>query len=116
MNCHYGALFTDNQFHNAGFSGNDAGRYKVSHKGGDVGKFKTPSLRDVMKTGPWMHDGAQADMGKIIESFDKGAMSFNTDKLIRPLGLSRKEKEDLLAFMNAISAPPVEFIKPVIPD
>lgn len=116
MNCHYGPLFTDNQFHNVGFSGNDAGHYNVSHKEDDIGKFKTPSLRDVMRTGPWMHDGLRADMKNIIESFDKADLSGNSDRLIRPLGLTRKEKKDLLAFLNAISATPLEFVKPVIPE
>ena len=71
MNCHNGPLFSDNQFHNIGFSGTDEGYYKVSHKDEDIGKFKTPSLRDVMKTGPWMHDGTQKDMPSILDKFNK---------------------------------------------
>lgn len=116
MNCHSGPLFTDNQFHNSGFSGNDDGYYKVTHKEEDMGKFKTPSLRDVMKTGPWMHDGLQKDMPAIIEKFNKADMPPGKDKLIQPLRLTKREKNDLLAFLHAISAEPLEFQKPDLPE
>ncbi len=116
MNCHNGPLFSDNQFHNAGFSGTDKGYYQVSHKDEDMGKFKTPSLRDVMKTGPWMHDGNQADMLIILDKFNKAETVTNLDKLITPLGLTGQEKKDLLAFLKAISASPPDFIKPVLPQ
>lgn len=116
MNCHSGPLFTDNLFHNGGFSGNDDGYYKVTHKEEDMGKFKTPSLRDVMKTGPWMHDGLQKDMPSIIEKFNKADLPAGKDKLIQPLGLTKREKNDLLAFLHAISAEPLEFQKPDLPE
>ncbi len=116
MNCHGGPLLTDNLFHNSGFSGSDEGYYKVTHQEEDMGKFKTPSLRDVMKTGPWMHDGKQNNMLQIIEKFNTGDMPVGKDKLIQPLGLAKREKTDLLAFLQAISAPPIEFQKPVLPD
>ncbi len=116
MNCHNGPLFSDNQFHNIGFSGTDEGYYKVSHKDEDIGKFKTPSLRDVMKTGPWMHDGSQKDMPSILEIFNKAEKVSNMDNLLKPLGLTSTEKTDLLAFLNAISSPPIKFQKPVLPE
>jgi len=116
MNCHNGPLFSDNQFHNVGFSGNDKGYYKVSHMDEDMGKFKTPSLRDVMKTAPWMHDGSQPDMLKILDKFSKADTVANLDKLVKPLGLNLKEKKDLLAFLKAISASPPEFTKPILPQ
>jgi len=116
MNCHSGSLFTDNLFHNIGFSGNDDGYYKVTHKDEDMGKFKTPSLRDVMKTGPWMHDGKETDMAAIIEKFNAGNAAQGASKLLKPLQLTKREKADLLAFLQAISAPPADFKKPVLPE
>jgi len=116
MNCHNGPLFTDNQFHNIGFSQNDNGYYQVTHKDEDIGKFKTPSLRDVMKTGPWMHNGKSTSMKEIIEKLNSTDVITNNNPLLKPLNLSKKEKNDLLAFLNAISAPPVEFKKPVLPE
>ncbi|MEO5948433.1 MAG: cytochrome c peroxidase [Chitinophagaceae bacterium] len=114
MNCHNGPLFTDNQFHNIGFSQNDNGYYQVTHKDEDVGKFKTPSLRDVMKTGPWMHNGKSTSMEEIIEKLNSADLPTNNNALIKPLNLSKKEKNDILAFLKAISASQVEFKKPVI--
>lgn len=116
MNCHYGPLFTDNQFHNAGFSGNDKGLYQVTHKEEDMGKMKTPSLRDVMHTGPWMHDGVEKDIHIVIEKFNRADLPGADNNLIKPLNLTVKEKKDLVAFLNAISAPPLEFKKPAMPE
>jgi cytochrome c peroxidase len=115
MNCHNGPLFTDNQFHNNGFAGADKGLYTVTHKAEDIGKMKTPSLRDVMKTSPWMHDGNLKYMMDILPVYNKGLM-YQYDKLIKQLFLTPKEVSDLLAFLNAISSPPMEFKKPVLPQ
>lgn len=120
FNCHNGPMLTDNQFHNAGavmtapFDKNDIGYYKVTHLDADTGKFKTPSLRDVMRTGPWFHDGSEPDMGRIISQFHK--MSPGPQGISRPLNLSGKEQKDLRAFLEAISAPPKPFLPPVLPQ
>lgn len=116
MNCHNGPLFSDNQFHNNGFAREDKGLYNVTHKDEDTGKMKTPSLRDVMKTGPWMHNGSFDNIKVIVEKYKQGAMSAGTDKLIKGFDLSTKEKLDLIAFLNAISSSPLEFKKPVLPQ
>ncbi len=122
MNCHNGPMFSDNQFHNNGFHlngnpENDKGLYNVSHKEEDTGKFKTPSLRDVTNTGPWMHNGMMKSLNETISHYVKGADgNGGSDKLVQMLYLTSKEQNDLLAFLKAISAPPVEFIKPVIPQ
>lgn len=126
MNCHNGPIFTDNQFHNNGFhlfansgSGDilDKGFYMVTHDEKDLGKFKTPSLRDVMNTGPWMHNGMMKSLEETITHYVKGADgNGGSDKLVQMLYLTSSEKADLLAFLKAISAPPVEFIKPVMPQ
>lgn len=116
MNCHNGPLFSDNQFHNSGFSGGDAGYYKVTHKEEDMGKFKTPSLRDVAKTGPWMHDGQFSDLKQIISRYSVAKFPPGTDSLLKNIGLTGKEQKDLLAFLTIISAPPVEFKRPVLPE
>ncbi|MCB0777341.1 MAG: hypothetical protein KDB99_13595 [Chitinophagaceae bacterium] len=116
MNCHHGALFTDNQFHNIGFSGNDAGYFFVSHQDVDSGKFKTPSLRDVMKTGPWMHDGKQTNMEELINLFSDASMEGNKSDMIKPIRLTTKEKKDLVAFLHAISASATRVQEPIFPE
>ena len=114
INCHNGPFFSDNSFHNSGFSNNDAGYYKVTHKDEDSAKFKTPSLRDVTKTGPWMHDGHMKDLSQIINRYSLGKFPRGTDPLLKPTGLSSKEQKDLLNFLYAISAEPLPFQKPVL--
>ena len=116
INCHNGPLLSDNSFHNSGFSGKDEGLYKVTHKEEDMRKFKTPSLRDVSKTGPWMHDGSMKNLEQIVSRYNHAKFPPGTDLLIKNLGLSNKETKDLIAFLNAISAPALPFIKPVLPE
>lgn len=116
MNCHSGPLFTDNSFHNIGFSDSDKGYFNVSHQQEDIGKFKTPSLRDVMHTGPWMHDGKETNMAAIIEKFNTGSATPGVSSQVRSLKLTKKEKTDLIAFLQAISAPPADFQKPALPE
>jgi cytochrome c peroxidase len=116
MNCHNGPLFSDNQFHNNGLSGNDIGLYFVSQLDEDSGKLKTPSLRDITETGPWLHDGSVADLREIVDHYSNPAPSKGLDRLIRPARLSEKEKLDLLAFLKSISAPALPFARPELPD
>lgn len=115
MSCHNGPMFTDNLFHKNVFTDNDKGYYKVSHKEEDMGKFKTPSLRDVMRTGPWMHSGMLKSVQDILMVYNKESPSAGGGK-IHILHLREKEQADLLAFLNAISSPPLDFQKPVLPD
>jgi len=121
MNCHHGPLFTDNLFHNNGFHSSadpatDKGYYAVTHMEKDIGKFKTPSLRDVMNTGPWMHNGMMKSMDAVLANYSKGANNNGgADSLVHNLFLTQKEHTDLLAFLHAISAPAADFSKPVLP-
>lgn len=117
INCHHGPLFSDNGFHHSGFANGDAGYFKVTHLDADSGKFKTPSLRDVVFTGPWMHDGKVKSLETLVKQLSAADFpSPGADPLLRKLKLSRKEQKDLLAFLEAISAPPKEFVKPVLPQ
>jgi cytochrome c peroxidase len=113
MNCHNGPMFTDNLFHetNLSFTNSDDGLYKVTHREEDKRKFKTPSLRDVVYTGPWMHDGSIGDMTTIMELYRKGPPG---SPLLKPF--SSKEIGGLIAFLKAISSPPMEFKRPVLPQ
>lgn len=120
MNCHNGPFFSDNQFHNNGFHlndnpNNDKGLYSVTRNEEDIGKFKTPSLRDVMKTSPWMHNGLQTSMQCIITAYNKRSPVPKITST-RILNLTSKEQSALLAFLIAISSAPLEFEKPVLPE
>ncbi len=125
MNCHYGPLLTDNSFHTTGLINNpameeDLGRYYNTRKPADKGSFKTPSLRDVFFTGPWMHNGSFTQLEEAIDAHLSVSQditaAYTTDRLIKPVQLNRKEKEDLLAFLQAVSSPAPEIKLPVIPQ
>lgn len=119
FNCHNGPLLTDNKFHDAGvilypYDKNDLGLYKVTHQDADKGKFRTPSLRDVLYTGPWFHDGTEKDMTVIIELYHKSTPLPSGYRV--HLELSGKEKKDLYAFLKAISAKATAVTMPVMPE
>lgn len=107
--CHIGTNFTDEKFHNigAGESGqNDAGRAAVTGNPSDFGKFKTPTLRNIVQTAPYMHDGSLDRLEDVIAFYDRGGRSNpNLDVEMKPLELSEPEKEDLRAFLESLTGP-----------
>ena len=131
MNCHNGPTFSDNKFHNIGLTYykrklQDLGRYMYTGKVEDVGKFKTPSLRGIMNSKPWMHNGVFGDMSGLLNFYNAGGVQIKKDKndpmspvtsnLLKPLLLSAEELDALEAFMHAITAYPAvgpsgEFLK-----
>jgi cytochrome c peroxidase len=115
MNCHNGPLFTDNKFHKSVFATADAGFYVVSHKEEDEGKFKTPSLRDVVKTAPWGHNGSVSQLQNLLSIYNKSS-PFPQSSQRQNLNLTKKEINDLSAFLKAISTEPVKFQKPILPE
>ena len=109
--CHAGPNFTDNAFHNIGVGMDakepDTGRKAISKLGGDHGSFKTPTLREIGKTAPYMHDGSLKTLEEVVEHYAKGGMVNETlDEEIFPLKLTPEDKKDLVTFMKeALSSP-----------
>ena len=106
--CHTGANFTDEKYHNLGVGMDkpnpDLGRYAVTKKDSDRGAFKTPTLRNVALTAPYMHDGSQKTLEEVVEWYDRGGHpNPYLSKDIRKLGLTDQEKQDLVAFMKALT-------------
>ncbi|HYI94478.1 MAG TPA: cytochrome c peroxidase [Bryobacteraceae bacterium] len=103
--CHVGPNLTDERFHNTGIGGPaDDGRFSVTRKPEDQSAFKTPSLREVALTPPFMHDGSLATLEDVIEFYDKGGKpNPNLDSDIRQLHLSAGEKQALVALLKALS-------------
>ncbi|RZM01153.1 MAG: cytochrome-c peroxidase, partial [Pedobacter sp.] len=116
--CHAGELFTDNSYHNNGMDdifgdeheGIHQGRYRVTHVPLDMGKFKTPTLRNVMLTAPYMHDGRFRDIDQVLEHYNAGIKnSPSVDPLLfrhnAMLGvpISANEKIAIKAFLNALT-------------
>lgn len=119
--CHVGFNLTDNLFHNLGVGMNkpkpDLGRFKVTGKESDKGAFKTPMLRDLQKTAPYMHDGGTATLEEVIDLYDKGGEPNPwLDPKMKPLGLSAEEKVDLLAFLKSLEGDWVPEPEPVLPQ
>ena len=122
LNCHQGPLFSDGKFHDVGLSyygrrTEDLGRYRVTGKPEDVGRFRTPSLRDVTKTEPLMHNGLFKLTG-VLNMYNAGMPTLKrqayqqNDPLfptksphLKPLGLSRQELADLAAFLGTLEEP-----------
>ena len=102
--CHAGANFTDEQYHNLGVGMEsdqpDLGRFEVTKEEKDRGAFKTPTLRNVTFSAPYMHDGSQKTLEEVVEWYNKGGHKnqWLSDKM-KPLNLTDQEKADLVAFM-----------------
>jgi cytochrome c peroxidase len=105
--CHVGANFTDERLHNTGVSWGkvplDLGRYTVTKSDADKGKFKTPTLRGVALTGPYMHDGSLKTLEDVVRFYSRGGNANpNLDPIIAPLNLSEDEVRDLVEFLKAL--------------
>ena len=100
--CHVGQDLTDEEFHNIGIgTGKDAGRAAVTGNDADTGAFKTPSLRNIALTAPYMHDGSLATLMDVVRHYNLGGDGnpHLSDKIF-PLHLTEQEMQDLVRFME----------------
>ncbi len=144
--CHNRPNFTDSQFHNLGVPEpaflqeplvqasirfdtkrmkvegydkvtTDLGRYLVTKKEEDKGAFKTPTLRNVTQTAPYMHNGVFDTLEAVIDFYDKGGETVaGKSPLMQPLGLTAQEKKDLLAFLQALTGELPAVTPPALPN
>jgi cytochrome c peroxidase len=141
-NCHSGANFTDDAFHNIGVGFADwekatserraailaghGGRWavtKVGHKNpADIGAYKTPTLRNVAETAPYMHDGSEATLEAVIEYYERGGNRnpWSDKQLLETgktaLGLTAQDKKDLVEFLKALTGEVTKVELPKLPD
>ncbi len=117
--CHKGELFTDNDYHNNGidddfsdnsFEGIFQGRYRITNNPADLGKFKTPTLRNSMLTAPYMHDGRFATIEQVLNHYSAGVLaSPSLDPLVKQNGgqpgipLTAEEKGAIIAFLKTLT-------------
>ncbi|MBM2815653.1 MAG: Cytochrome c protein [Ignavibacteria bacterium] len=104
--CHSGFLFTDGLFHNTAITAHyfDFGRYYITGKNNDKGKFLTPTLRNIEVRKPYMHDGSILSLEEVIEHYNNGGKNWYTkDTLIKPLNLTVQDKKDLLSFLKSLT-------------
>ncbi len=114
--CHLGPNLTDSRFHNLGVGFRppppgadprtgfaDPGRARVTGKVEDTGAFKTPTLRDVSRRAPYMHDGSVATLREVVELYDRGGVPNPwLSPEVKPLGLSAADREALVAFLLSL--------------
>jgi cytochrome c peroxidase len=112
FDCHRQEDFTTDEFKNIGlYNGkelNDAGLHNITNKEIDKGKFKTPGLRNVAVTAPYMHNGMFKTLEEVVEYYNDPqkvvSNSINTDDALKkPLGLTEREKKDLVAFLKTLT-------------
>ncbi|MCH7823946.1 MAG: hypothetical protein IH849_04020 [Acidobacteria bacterium] len=100
---------TDERFHNTGVAWQegtllDQGRYMVTGVEDDRGAFKTPTLRDVERTAPYMHDGSIGTLEEVIDYYDRGGNNnIHLDPELHPLKLATEEKQALVALLRSLS-------------
>lgn len=114
------ADFTDFRFHNLGVGIDhpdpDLGREAVTGKAEDRGRFRTPTLRNIELTAPYMHDGRFATLEQVVDFYiEGGTANPNLDPDMRPFKLTDQDKEDLIAFMRALTGDPLVQAPPKLP-
>ncbi|MBA4502941.1 cytochrome-c peroxidase [Marinobacterium marinum] len=128
LNCHNGHRYSDGRFHHTGLSYygrqyEDSGREQATGRTADRGKFRTPSLRDLHYTAPWMHNGFFPSLRGILNMYNAGMIGNSQlhpslpplSPLIRPLQLNHRELDALEAFLNTLSQRPLALRPPVLP-
>lgn len=110
--CHFGADFTANEFRNIGlFNGldlNDSGRAMITQLPADIGRFKTPTLRNIALTAPYMHNGIFRTLDEVIDFYNDSKSKvpnglYKDSVLAMPLGLTPSEKSDVKAFLLSLT-------------
>ncbi|MDA2933044.1 photosynthetic protein synthase I [Acidobacteria bacterium AH-259-D05] len=145
--CHSGPMLSDGSFHNLGMTPNreifrtperhitfrrffktlgvpeyaelraDVGLYAVTKRPEDRGQFRTPTLREVSKTAPYMHDGSLAALEEVVEFYNRGGgVGSGKDPLLAPLGLTDSDKNDLVEFLKTLAGTAISMTPPKIPE
>jgi cytochrome c peroxidase len=133
INCHNGPMFTDGLFHNVGLTYygrkfQDLGRYEQTRDPADVGRFRTPTLRNISRSAPYMHNGL-FELDGVINIYNAGMPNeqrkegmendplFPTKShLLKELNLTKDEKAALIAFLNALEEPRTRVRSPELPQ
>ncbi len=120
VTCHAGFNFTDESYHNLGVGmqkpAPDWGRFGITKFEADKGAFKTPTLRNVTQTPPYMHDGSEATLLEVVKLYDRGGHpNAWLSKEIKPLHLSDQDRADLVAFLESLAGEVQGIEKPALP-
>ncbi|HMU54904.1 MAG TPA: cytochrome c peroxidase [Nitrospira sp.] len=116
VRCHSNFNFSDEKYHNLGIGWDnntvDLGRYMVTKNPDDIGAFKTPTLREISRTAPYMHDGRFKTLEEVVEFYDRGGIKNpHQDNTIIPLELTGQEKKDIVAYLRALNGEGWQHVK-----
>ena len=119
--CHSGFNFTDNGFHNIGVKDpagtEDLGRFAQRKLPSMKGAFKTPTLRDIALTAPYMRNGMYNTLEEVVDHYDRGGdTKDNLSANVKPLNLTAQEKADLVVFMKSLTGKPMNVAVPQLPQ
>lgn len=120
--CHQGHNFVDDGFHNIGLKTvagmpEDLGRYTQRKVAILKGAFKTPTLRDIALTAPYMHNGMYKTLDEVVDHYDRGGdVNENLDPNMKPLNLTKQEKADLVAFLRSLTGRQLLVTIPQLPQ
>jgi cytochrome c peroxidase len=116
--CHSGPSFSDSGFHNIGLKDDtDTGRYAKLPLKAMKGAFKTPTLRDVALTAPYMHNGCYRTLDEVVDHYNRGGdVHDNLDPSIKPLHLTDQEKKDLVRFLTTLTGKGPVVTLPTLPE
>lgn len=119
IECHHGPMLSDGKYHRLGISEEDAGRERITGSKEDRYRFRTPSLRNVAETGPYMHNGSLSSLEAVVTFYYRGAPQATTDGLTMDApdlrGQSFSDVPYLVAFLQSLSGPPPDFTPPTLP-
>ena len=120
INCHHGPLLSDDKFYRLGVSHKDEGRAKVTGKKEDRFRFRTPTLRNIAETGPYMHDGSQKTLEDVVTYYYRGIPDSGPDGLPPDtpalMGRSFSEISHLVEFLESLSGKIHEITPPELPE
>jgi cytochrome c peroxidase len=136
ISCHNSGYFSNSRFENVGTSllnskEEDLGRYLVTKNPDDAGKFRVPTLREVSRTGPWMHNGSMVSLAEVIQLYNKGnpepyqyrstvykgiSLTSHKSEILRLLELTDEEMRQLEAFLGTLSTKTQRLIPPPMPQ
>jgi len=115
IRCHAPPTFSDSEFHNTGLNSLDPGRFEIQRVPRYRNAFKTPRLRQVAMTAPYMHDGSKSTLMEVVDFYDRGGDRPGGNNELTPLHLNKREKQALVAFLKSLTGRPGEIAIPSLP-
>ena len=119
IRCHSGRNFSDSKFYRLGTSVTDRGRGAITGQKREAFAFRTPGLRDVARTGPYMHDGSLETLSMVVEFYYRGVPIQSSDGLpldVQPLiGQSYSKISAIVAFLESLTGEPIQITPPTLP-